>query len=164
MTDSSEDNYYMPYYCGPVTDGRGNPTVGFTRYQLSLFNRTGKERGSDAKYTSQQITLAVKLANKAETDAQLAIGQSSSAQAAAAVALSEAIQADSDAKEAQKTADAAGQDAKSALLAAEDLLVLTLLTYGSLTAKTAQSLDDAALNAAQSQILWPFLRSQSNQV
>lgn len=44
MTDAAA-SYYMPYYAGPVTDGRGNPTAGFTRYQLALFNRTGKEQG-----------------------------------------------------------------------------------------------------------------------
>lgn len=155
MTQDSASSYYMPYYSGPVTDGKGNPTVGFTRYQLALFNRTGKEQGTDATYNVQQITLAITTANKAEADAQTAQGAASSAQATAAVALAEAISA-------QKDAAQASVDSQSALKAAEGVLVMTLLTSSAQAAKTAQFLDDAALMSALNQI-WPSHLSQSSQ-
>ncbi|WP_406238200.1 hypothetical protein ACF3NX_12655 [Acetobacter orientalis] len=155
MSETSSSNYYMPYYTGPVTDGKGNPTVGFTRYQLALFNRTGKEQGTDASYNVEQITLALNTAKRAETDAQSAIGQAAAAQATATTALAKANQAEDDAQSAEA-------DAKSALLAAQDVLVLTLLTSSAQWAKAAQYLDDAALMAAQSQI-WPSLLLQSSQ-
>lgn len=138
MSGSSAANYYMPYYSGPVADRNGNPTAGFTRYQLAIFNRTGKELGTDTAYDTQRITVAISTANKAETDAQSALGQAASAQGTATMALAEAKSASAEVTvlgSAVKTAEA---DAQSALLAAQDVLVLTLLTYGSLTAKTAQ--------------------------
>lgn len=133
MSNSAAASYYMPYYSGPVTDGRGNPTPGFTRFQLALFNRTGKEAGTDTSYNVGQITLALDTARRAQAGAQ----------------------------SAQKTADTAEADAQSALLAAQDVLIFTMLTSSAQWAKAAQSLDDAALMAAQSQI-WPSLLLQSS--
>lgn len=159
---SGSASYYMPYYSGPVTDRNGNPTAGFTRYQMAIFNRTGKERGTDTAYDTQRITAAISAANKAETDAQSAIGQASSAQGTATMALAEAQSASAEVTvlgDAVKTAEV---DAQSALLAAQDVLILTLLTSSAQWAKAAQSLDDAALMAAQSQI-WPSLLLQSSQ-
>lgn len=147
MSGSSAATYYMPYYSGPVTDGNGNPTIGFTRFQLALFNRTGKEQGTDANYNVEQITLALNTAKNAETDAQAALGQAAAAQGTGSNALAQAEQA--------------GLDAKSALLAAQDVLIFTMLTSSAQWAKAAQSLDDAALMAAQSQI-WPSLLLQSS--
>ena len=162
MTESSASNYYMPYYSGPVTDQNGNPTVGFTRYQLALFNRTGKEPGTDAAYNVQQTELALSTANKAEADAQSALSAASAAQGTASSALAQATQAETDAQQALSAANQAELDAQSALKAAEDVLIMTLLTSSSFTAKTAQSLDDAALMAAQSQT-WPSQLLQSSQ-
>lgn len=147
MSDTSASNYYIPYYSGPVTDGNGNPTIGFTRFQLALFNRTGKEQGTDANYNVEQITLALNTAKNAETDAQAALGQAAAAQGTGSNALAQAEQA--------------GLDAQSALLAAQDVLIFTMLTSSAQWAKAAQSLDDAALMAAQSQI-WPSLLLQSS--
>ncbi|MBF0850438.1 hypothetical protein HKD27_05800 [Gluconobacter sp. R75690] len=162
MTQDSAASYYMPYYSGPVTDGNGNPTVGFTRYQLAMFNRTGKEPGTDATYNVQQTELALSTANKAETDAQSALNAAAAAQGTASSALAQATQAETDAEEALSVASQAELDAQSALKVAEDMLIMTLLTSSAQVAKTAQSLDDAAFMAAQSQI-WPSLLLQSSQ-
>lgn len=162
MSETKPANYYMPYYSGPVTDSKGNATPAFTRYQLALFNRTGKEQGMDAVYDTQQITLALDTANKAEADAQTAIRNAATAQAAAEAAAQQAADAETDALAAQSAAAQAEADAQSALKAAQDVLVMTLLTSSAQAAKTAQSLDDAALLSAQSQI-WPSLLLQSSQ-
>lgn len=155
MTETSPSNYYMPFYSGPVTDGKGNPTAGFTRYQLALFNRTGKEPGTDATYNTEQIEEALTTAKEAETDAKAALSSASAA-------ITQATQAETDARSALLVASQAELDAQSALKAAEDVLIITLLTSSSFTAKTAQSLDDAALMAAQSQT-WPSQLLQSSQ-
>ena len=161
MSNSTAASYYMPYYSGPVTDGNGNPTIGFTRFQLALFNRTGKEQGTDATYNVEQITLALNTAKRAETDAQSALAQAAAAQGVASSALSQSAQAETDALDAKDSASKAEDDAQSALLAAQDVLIFTMLTSSAQWAKAAQSLDDAALMAAQSQI-WPSLLLQSS--
>lgn len=161
MTGSKPSSYYIPYYSGPVVDAKGNATPGFARYQLAVFNRTGQERGMDATYDLQQITLALKTANEAEADAHTAQSMAATAQGTASEALAAAKQATTAAQVAQIAAEKAEQDAQSAMMATEDVLIMTLLTSSSLTAKTAQSLDDAALMAAQSQI-WPSQSLQSS--
>lgn len=158
---SSQANYYMPYYSGPVTDGKGNPTAGFTRFQLALFNRTGQEQGTDGAYNVQQIMLAISTANEANANAGSALDAAASAQGVASSALTQSSQAVQEAADARKLAETASEDVQSALLAAQDVLIFTMLTSSAQWAKAAQSLDDAALMAAQSQI-WPSLLLQSS--
>ncbi|BCZ75907.1 hypothetical protein [Acetobacter phage phiAX1] len=155
MTDISQSKYYMPFPTGPVVDNNRNMTVTFQRFMLSLFNRTGKEQGVDSLYDEQQIGVAIEKADQAEADAQGAQAMAQAAQAAASTAQATAAAA-------IVTANEAEADAQSALKAAEDVLIMTLLTSSAQVAKTAQSLDDAALIAAQSQT-WPSQLLQSSQ-
>ena len=176
MTDISQSKYYMPFPTGPVVDNNRNMTVTFQRFMLSLFNRTGKEQGVDSLYDEQKIGVAIEKADQAEADAQIAqetpqtaqeTASASQAAASAAQVSAAAAQSTADAgviatAKAQETADDAVADAQSALKAAEDVLIMTLLTSSAQVAKTAQSLDDAALIAARSQT-WPSQLLQSSQ-
>ncbi|MBS1091042.1 hypothetical protein JK208_05405 [Gluconobacter sp. Dm-74] len=155
MTDISQSKYYMPFPTGPVVDNNRNMTVTFQRFMLSLFNRTGKEQGVDSLYDEQQTGVAIEKADQAETDARGAQAMAQAAQATASTAQATAAAAIATANEAEA-------DAQSALKAAEDVLIRTLLTSSAQVAKTAQSLDDAALMAAQSQT-WPSQLLQSSQ-
>lgn len=156
MSELSKSTYYMPFPTGPVVDANRNMTLTFQRFMLAIFNRTGKEQGVDGLYDEQQVGVAINKADQAEADAQTAEAAAQTAQATASAAQGAASAAMAEATMAEN-------DAQSALKAAEDVLIMSLLTSSAQVAKTAQSLDDAAIMAAQSQI-WPSQMLQSSQV
>ena len=147
MTETTPANYQTQFVVGPFVGANGYLSQQAQRFMLTLYNRTGSSAGVDMDYEVGQINLALfqaqaaqKAAAQAEDDAQTALTSAAAAQSVASSALAQAATAE--------------KDAQSAMKAAEDVLIVTLLTSSAQVAKTAQSLDDAALMAAQSQI-WP---------
>lgn len=148
-------NYQTAFPQGPVTNNGLMISAEWQRSWLTLWNRTGGALGVDMTYQVGQISLAINTAQTAQKTA-------TQAEENAQEAIKAAASAEQDAQTAIKSASQAEEDAQSALKAVEDVLIMTLLTSSAQVAKTAQSLDDAALMAAQSQI-WPSQLLQSSQ-
>ncbi|MBS1063437.1 hypothetical protein JK185_10320 [Gluconobacter wancherniae] len=151
-----------PFIGNKLCNADGTLTAQGQQFVLSLWNRTGGAAGISIAAVESEAEAAQKTAKAAQNTATTASETASSALITAAAAQTSAVSAQTTAESANQSALQAEADAQTALSATEDVLITSMLTSSAIAAKTAQFLDDVAIEATLSQI-WPSQFLQSSQ-